>query len=134
MRKKKNVQETVPVRELKSDALVDIVAGYVARDPEVWSKTEKEKKQLRKMKAQLDHDISGKSLRPYREIPVYDNMIIYLKKAIDICGKKYTTLSVHCGQGDIPMVLHRHAGEIVKYKWVGKVYTPDKLPFWGKNV
>lgn len=133
--KKKSVQKTPAVKRIESsNALVDIGAEYVSRDLSVWRKTPQEKKLLKKMKSSLVYDISGKAIKPYREIPVYDNIIIYLKKAINICDKKYTTLSIHCGQGDIPQILRRHAGQIVKYRWVGKEYAPNELPFWGKYV
>lgn len=62
-------------------------------------------------------------------IPVYDKLILYVK------GEN--TKSIKCNQADIPEILTRTKAkgkEVLKYKWNGREYQADEVPFWATHV
>ncbi len=108
------------------------------RDPSVWTKTNAERKLIKKLRGTwkgLDlhfHNV------PRKFIQVPGKLIIQLKK-----NKTYpkTTYSIKCWQSDIPEILAKYTitdkktktsiTAVAKYKWNGKTYSPAELPFWG---
>lgn len=123
--------------------------GFV-KDPSVWTKTPKEKEALKKAR-RIKHKFASLSVGVPRPMPFYDKLIIqftndrHLKK---VYAKNYgkvpskTTISIKCGQSDIPNVIGKYVGSmkdklgndipfslVAKYKWNGTWYTPDQLPY-----
>ena len=101
------------------------------RDPDVWSKTFNEKKELRKAKAVCKKkDMHFKGI-PLKEIPVRSKLIITLCKNNTF---NKSTYSVECYQHQISRILSRFtesAKNIVKsYYWNGRTYSERQLPFW----
>lgn len=104
------------------------------RDPSVWTKTNKERKELRKMKHSHKEDMHFHA-EPKKFIKVRDKLVIYLKK-----NKIFpnTTYSFECWQSSIPSILakfvinknHRTESIVLKYRWNGKTYNSSELPFW----
>lgn len=101
------------------------------RDPSVWTKTPREKKELKKMRLRHKHIKLTGGVCPIKSIPVMSKLIV------QIIGKNVpkTTFSYECLQSDIPRILCQHVNEkgesIVRYyKWNGKEYSPKTLPFW----
>lgn len=94
----------------------------IPRDPSVWTKSYKEKKELRKLRRKHKHDKLFGGVAESAPIPVYDKLIIYCK------GKP--TRSIKCAQSDIPLILVKYAENLVKYYWNGRTYKPGTLPFW----
>lgn len=65
--------------------------------------------------------------KPY--IPVYDKLILYIK------GEN--TRSIKCNQADIPEILIRakvQEKEVLKYRWNGREYQANEIPFWRTRV
>ncbi len=93
------------------------------RDPSVWTKTPKEKQELKKLRLRHKHDKMFGSIPEEATIPVYDKLILYIKKG--------PTYSIKCGQSDIKHILNKYGlNNILKYSWNGKTYKPGVLPFW----
>lgn len=99
------------------------------RDPNVWTKTNYEKKQLRKVRC---HKSIGHFMEiPIKEIPFRDKLIVYLVK-----NKFFdkTTLSFECFQHEISRILSKfntNKGSLVlKYSWNGRTFKPTELPVW----
>lgn len=128
-RKKKN-QQPQPVSPAVQMTYVEKVEGYVMRDPSVWTKTLKEKRILKTQRRIHKHSLKSKTLAPWREIPVYDKIILYLKPGPLDKENFKSTISFKCGQADIPEIIHNRRKQLVKYYWNGKTYSPDELPFW----
>lgn len=104
----------------------------VPRDKEVWTKTQREKKMLKRYKSKERihfHTI------PIKSIPVWSKLIIYLKK-----NKEYpkTTYSIKCWQHEISNILSNYCqvkkgkveNLVSKYSYNGKTYAPNERPFW----
>lgn len=104
------------------------------RDKSVWTKTAKEKKLLKKLKR--GHNNCHFETTPIKPIPVYDKLIIYLKKN-NVFPK--TTYSTKCWQHEIPEILMKYFytsksgishNLVMKYEFNGKSYSPKVLPYW----
>lgn len=105
----------------------------IPRDKSVWTKTDSERKALKRVKHSSKRDMHFHAI-PRKFIRVYGNLIIQLKK-----NKMFpkTTYSIPCWQSNIPQILskyivnkHNRSESIVaKYKWNGKTYYPNQLPF-----
>lgn len=108
----------------------------VPRDKDVWQKTPREKRILKSVKHGKNTDMHFHTI-PYRHLPIYLKLTIYLKK-----NDKYpkTTYSTMCWIGEIPEVLSRYQisnsktkkveSAILKYSFNGKTYKANELP-WG---
>lgn len=94
------------------------------RDESVWTKSEEEKKELKKFR-KLKFDL-GNWGAPKKIIPIPGKLIVQVR------GFKKTTYSHNCIQSSIPSILNKYKenGDIIKYSWNGKTYAPDVLPFW----
>lgn len=121
------------------------------RDPSVWTKTKSEKKSAKWARRQLKHAFDHASWpAPFRPIEIPGKLIIRIKKTSKFSkvmsnGVKFykTTFSHECKQSDIPEILSKYMirGKnkqditlVQWYKWNGKTYSADELPFWyGKN-
>jgi len=102
------------------------------KDMSVWTKTDREKKILNKLRNRFKHSLKTGSISIGRRIPVYDKLIIQIKP---IKGLK-TTYSHICGQSDIPRILSNYVDSkgrniVIKYRWVNKWYRYGDIPFWG---
>lgn len=112
------------------------------RDESVWSKTNAEKKQLRKLRKSIKTKMVG-SVPKDKSIPIYGTLIIHLKKVEPfytvkrVNGQKEvyfkSTLSIKCGQADLPRILSNYSKAILYYNWMGKTYQEGQLPFWYAN-
>lgn len=142
--KKNSTKEIEPI-DIHSDVEKDAAGilwykpGFV-RDPSVWTKTDKEKKALKKAK----NSYHGKFLSSWNftkpHIPCYGNIIIELYKSTNKNCPSKTTISIYCGQSDIPEILDRHdfvsvkgenvPGNVRRYKWNGKWYGRNELPYY----
>lgn len=96
-----------------------------------FSKTDVEKmslvKERRKSGRGFYNQKWGSHSKPY--IPVYDKLILY------VVGEK--TRSIVCNQADIPEILARiksQKKEVLKYKWNGREYQADEIPFWATRI
>ena len=104
-------------------------------DPIYEKRTNDEKRQLRKLRCKNKGKMHF-SIPKKVSIPVFDNLIIYLKK------NKYfsnTTYSKKCYQHEIPQILsYFHAisksgndqNLVMKYYFNGRTYRPYELPFY----
>jgi hypothetical protein len=109
--------------------------NLASRDTSVWTKTIKEKEELKKAKNSDFSTFSSKWGYSKRIIPVYSKLIITIKPnskniITDKHGNKHikTTFSHKCGQSDIVKILSNYDG-VVKYSWNGRDYTTG-LPYW----
>lgn len=122
------------------------------RDPNVWTKTDAEKKRLANLKARIKGKFRAQWGYTAPEIPVYGKLIVYIKKdpkytIIDPKTKKKvfkTTFSYKCGQSRIPRILATFnqvkinkitntpvkSTLVTKYCWNGRTYSPSELPYW----
>lgn len=105
------------------------VPPLAPRDPSVWTKTPSEKFILKRERARDKTEFLTRWAGKKKSIPVYDKLIVRLHKAPK--GGK-NTLSIKCGQSDIPKILARYKDNVVNYSWNGKTYTRTSLPFWGR--
>jgi hypothetical protein len=118
------------------------------RDPSVWTKTAKEKNDVKKMRLRHKKERLTGSSGYNNPIPFYSKLIVHIK-ADPIYALKVnkdgtpdtstikTTHSITCGQSDIPFILSKFVDSkgsniVVKYQWNEKTYKPDTLPFWGR--
>lgn len=91
------------------------------KDPNVWTKTPKEKKALRKLRKQKFHSFSG-HVPESKSIPVFSKLYIYIKGS--------NTVEIReCWWNDIQRVLSIF-DNVVKYKWLNKYYSPEETPIW----
>lgn len=107
------------------------------KDPNVWTKTESEKKHLKALRKRFKGAMHFHSI-PTRPIPVRAKLIIQLKK-----NKKFpnTTYSTICNMHKISEILstffqenpttHIMESVVAKYSYNGKTYKSSELPFWG---
>lgn len=118
------------------DLMVKLGLRYskaIPRDSSIWTKTAKEKKEIKKAR---NKQRLSTSIPPMKVIPVYDKIIIYLTK-----NDKFpnTVYSKKCWQYEIPKVLDMFSivnskGErksiVSKYFYNGKTYKPREYPYW----
>lgn len=99
------------------------------------SKTKDEKRQLGKLRCRHKGKMHF-SIPKKRNIPVVDNLIVWLKKNNIF---KDTTYSKKCYQHEIPQILSffhvlskkgNDQNFILKYYYNGKMYKPNELPFY----
>lgn len=116
------------------------------RDPSVWTKTDKEKADLKKMRLRHKTNRMTGSISYERPIPLYDTLIVHIKADSSYATRKNkdgspdrstikTTHSIKCGQSSIPFILAKFVNAkgdniVTKYRWNGKTYSPSELPFW----
>lgn len=95
------------------------------RDPDVWTKTPKEKKALKSLRKLYKKKMYF-HIAPPKHIPVYGTLIVQLKK-----NNKFpnTTYSMKCWQHEIGGILEYY-GTVAKYSYNGKTYKPEERPFW----
>lgn len=101
------------------------------KDISCWTKSDREKKILKKLRKRFKHSLKTGSYHTSRIIPVYGKLIIQIKPK---SGYK-TVYSTQCGQSDIPRILSNYVdskGEsvVIKYRWNNKWYNYGTLPFW----
>ena len=122
----------------------------VPRDESVWTKTDKEKKLLRRLRNR-NYNLANGIKKPSYSIPVRDKLIITIaphpkfgknkrNKKGEIVHNTITTFSHVCGQSDIPQILSlfnvydkstkKMKNLVIKYHWNGKEYAPNMLPKW----
>jgi hypothetical protein len=117
------------------------------RDPSVWTKTAKEKTDVKKMRLRHKKERLTGSNGYIDYIPFRDKLIVHIQADPKYALKTNkdgspdrstikTTHSIICGQSDIPFILSKfvnNKGEniVIKYQWNEKTYKPDTLPFWG---
>ena len=122
---------------------------YPGRDQSVWSKTDKEKAFLKKMKHSCTSDLDRGWGAPIKSIPIPGKLIVRIKPSdnFTVVAKdgrmmKKTTYSQKCIQSDIPRILSKYAesdgkvsySKVINYSWNGKTYNPKEIPFWyGKD-
>ena len=106
------------------------------KDPNVWTKTNQERKLLRNLKRSHKEKIHMGSI-PEKVIPVKAKLIIQLKR-----NNKFpnTTYSMICYMHKISNILSSFMqydkqsktmiNLVAKYKYNGKEYSPNELPFW----
>lgn len=101
------------------------------RHPDVWTKTAKEKETLKQLKHYFGKGMSGNWSSPRKSIPVPGKLIVYMRKG--------GTKSFKCMQHNIPDILNSSSmigdprdlrSNVLKYKWNGKTYNTNELPFW----
>lgn len=140
----KKKQKSLPPVNCNDDMEM-IALGYrnplTPRDETVWTKTELEKKLLKKVKRRFgkyEFSTSWGSTKPH--IPCYDKLIVQIYKNPNFLKKKgyhpsHTTFKFFCGQSDIPYLLSKFTDEngnsfVRWYKFNGKQYKPNELPFY----
>lgn len=128
-RKKKN-QQPVSQPVQMANVYVERVESYVSRDPSVWTKTLKEKKILKTQRRIHKHSLKSKSSTPWKEIPVYGKIILYLKPGPLDKENFKSTVSFECGQADVPEIVNKRKNQLIKYFWNGRTYFPGEFPFW----
>lgn len=106
------------------------------KDPNVWTKTNQERKLLRNLKRSHKEKIHMGSI-PEKVIPVKAKLIIQLKR-----NNKFpnTTYSMICYMHKISNILSSFMqydkqsktmiNLVAKYKYNDKEYSPNELPFW----
>lgn len=110
------------------------------RDPNVWTKTPKERKLWKKFRRVPAPNYNWPE--PVKTIDIPGTLVVYVKGGNFTTGKlnpktkkpiPKTTFSHKCIQSDIPYILGKYKtpkSEVLKYSWNGKTYSPDNLPFW----
>lgn len=118
------------------------------RDPSVWTKTIKEKNDVKRMRLRHKKERLTGSNGYDRYIPFHSKLIVHIK-ADPLYALKTnkdgspdrstikTTHSFMCGQSDIPFILAKFIDNkgknlVIRYQWNEKTYKPDVLPFWGR--
>lgn len=96
-----------------------------------FSKTDSEKVDLIKERRKSGRGFYNQKWSSHSKsyIPVYDKLILYVK------GEN--TKSIKCNQADIPEILTRAKAkgkEVLKYKWNGREYQADEVPFWATRI
>ena len=112
------------------------------RDPNVWTKTPKERKLWKKFRRVPAPNYNWSE--PVKIIDIPGTLVVYVKGGNFTTGKlnpktkkpiPKTTFSHKCIQSNIPYILGKYKtpkSEVLKYSWNGKMYSPDNLPFWGR--
>lgn len=108
-----------------------------SRDPSVWGrKLFTDRKQLRTLRCIHKGKMQAASIN-HKTTPVYDKLIVYLKK-----NNKFpnTTYSIVCGLHQIGDILSYFCQKdkqtntvfniVSKYVYNGKTYSPNERPFW----
>lgn len=92
-------------------------------------------RQLRKLRCRHKQKMHFSIPKP-RNIPVYGNLIVWLKKNTHF---KNTTYSKKCYQHEIPQILRffhftskkgNDQNTVLRYYFNGRTYGPDELPFY----
>lgn len=106
------------------------------RDPNVWTKSEHDRRLLYKYKYKLKHDMHFHTM-PFKSSTVVDKLIIYLKP-----NKEYpkSVISIKCSLSSIPEIISKYyvmdkkSGKVVSlihnYKFNGKTYKAGELPYF----
>lgn len=131
------MEQTVEFTNVHDDGLM--VSLGIRQPPFVDVKYEKrsndEKRQLRKLRCRHKQKMHF-SIPKKRVIPVYDKLIIWLKKNNHF---KDTTYSIKCYQHEIPQILNffhfiskkgNDQNTVLKYYFNGRTYRPNELPFY----
>lgn len=105
------------------------------RDPEVWTKSAKEKRELRKRRR--SGLISGGWSIPLYSIDVPGKLVVYLKGFPRVSKEKWldsqphSTRSYKCVLSDVEGILAARKKEgltVVKYEWNGRTYSNREVP------
>lgn len=106
------------------------------KDTSIWSKTNQERKSLRKAKRNSVKNMHF-SIAPEKNIPVTAKLIIYLKKNNKYPNTTYSTICKMNRIGDIIdnyYSINKHTKVVTnlvsKYSYNGKTYSPKERPFW----
>lgn len=127
----KNSSQEITWVDVRDSALMVTLGIHprpaIPRDPSIWTKSEREKEVLRKIRHK---EKFGKCRKPVKVTPIYAKLIIYLKK-----NKRFpnTTYSIICGLhqiGDILYYFNSKGSIVSKYFYNGKTYKPEERPFW----
>ena len=99
------------------------------RDPSVWTKTADERRKLKIAKARDNTKFETRWVAHRKQsCPLVANMIFHV-----IPTDKFpkTTYSFNCPLHEIPRILKKFKKVMVgEYKWNGKTYQREQLPFW----
>lgn len=101
------------------------------RDPSVWTKTNKERRELKRAKgrcSKLGNWHMG--LTPNKEVKLSSKLIVSLKKNNSF---DKTTYSFKCRQSNVNNLLDRFVSKsgkslVAKFNWNGKTYNSSQLP------
>lgn len=95
----------------------------IPRDPNVWTKTAKQKAEAR-IVSHMSAPTGG-SISTSATIPMRGKLIVYTE--LDSNKVKSHT----CGMSSVPSILSKYAGmKIKKYSFNGKTYRATELPQW----
>ena len=141
MKKKQKILPPVNCNDEKEMESLGYRHPLVPRDQTVWTKTEFEKKLLKKMKRRFkNYEFSSNWGYTKLHIPCYDKLIVQIYKNPDFLKRNgfpvsHTTFKFFCGQSDISYILSKFVDEsghsfVRWYKFNGKEYKPDELPFY----
>ena len=141
MKKKQKTLHTVNCNDEQEMKSLGYRNSLISRDKTVWTKTELEKKLLKKVKRRFKkYEFSSNWDFHKPHIPCYDKLIVQIYKNPNFLKKKgypvsHTTFSFYCGQSDIPHILSKFTNEngesfVRYYKFNGKEYKPNELPFY----
>lgn len=111
------------------------------RDPSVWTKTKKEKEDLKNMKSRWKKEDMHFHSIPVKQTNIKAKLIVYLGKEANKVKKfDRTTYSSQCYLHNIENVLSKYKvwnnkmkrfdNLVVKYSYNGKTYEPHERPFW----
>lgn len=130
--KKNQKRELPPVDIRDQQEMIKLGLHPQYRETYDWSKTDKEKQKLQKLRRLLGRGFSNRSgsIREKKSIPVKDKLVVYVWNQ--------PVKSFVCMQHDIPDILARQrkslADKILKYHWNGKWYEGNELPVWKPRV
>lgn len=140
--KKKTEQREITWVDVHDDELMVSLGIHLPnvtpRDPEVWTKTNKEKNLLRKLRNKFKNVYMSGSITRQKPIPFHGKLIVRIKPdkrfvSIDKNGNHNmkTTFSYdNVCQSEIPTILSKFSGLIIYYTYFGKEYKYNELPFW----
>ena len=99
--------------------------GTFIRDATIWTKTPKEKEAIRRIKRTFPKGFLSKWPHTKKSIPCYGKLIIQINGS-------NKTLSIECGQSDIPAIVSKYNtnGNVKWYKWNGKQYLANQFPYY----
>lgn len=132
MAKATKKKELDPVNVHDKQQMIDL--GLHPKDRVIYdfSKTPEEKAKLKKLRRQLGRGFYNQKWMKHEKpvIPVNGKLVVY------VYGEP--TKSIECNQADIPgILLQLKAGftkKVVKYRWNGRTYEGNELPFWQPRV